>query len=823
MGKYINPFNLILSFIITFLLIGFLYLYNVSINVLAISDDDQNAIDNAPNGLNVNKHFTIQTPQALGDNNPFDKNYASTQKDGTVLSLASGKGSYGAAWSNVDGGNYININKDQTISAWLYFGSDNSDQGLNSQGMALVLQNDSRGAKAIGAGYQGLGVYGYDKATTDFYATEYNPQNFGTDYIAKTAVQNSMALEFDTQKNDVTSDKDETPIQVKFNPGNLLYKGTYFYTLNGYDTTDTSGSLPIPANYPVNSRFGAGGNFGHIALTYPGLATSYALTPLGSNNLNNSAWKGFQKADTLIHSSAKGAQLLDATAPDGSNIYWHHITFTWKHAQDGQPAQIQYAFNDKYLNGTTNNNTSGGYPLVTDKINVDPSIFGTIKDNKLRWGFTGANGTSSDVHSKLAVLESIPAFLNANVSSTLTDNTSGKVITDKTTDNTVAHGDDLTLNYRLLYDSEDSRTNWDNIAAEIKLPENIDYTADDSGNIATINYKNDTTGDNMTEYIQSDKMTDKELKFVLGQALGKYDSAIYTSANISINGKADNTTDHDITVPASLATFSDNSQISSTSTPKFTVTYLKDWLLSMKKPDPIDIIYHEDSEELNLPTQLSYDKNHNFKNDDPIRYDVTIGNKKYTTSTQANSETTVANGIIPLKSIVGVDFWNIFKENTTQKVQVTAIDKDGITSNTVTYTINVLKGQILEVQASPTLDFQDVNYLATAKYLKRKGKYSLSIISQRNPWKLSVSASELKKNSVPFNGILVYKKADGTIYNLSSDDVPVAENDIPNDELTTTIVSNEWTKDTGPLLHPNGISTPGTYSGSLTWTVKNSV
>src|SRR5699024_7433716 len=143
--------------------------------------------------------------------------------------------------------------------------------------------------------------------------------------------------------------------------------------------------------------------------------------------------------------------------------------------------------------------------------------------------------------------------------------------------------------------------------------------------------------------------------------------------------------------------------------------------------------------------------------------------------------------------------------------------------NTVTYTVNVLQNRFLNVNASKDLDFQDVNYLSTNEYLKRKNGFSVSVTSLRNPWKLSVSTSEIKKGNVNFNGILVYKKKDGTVYDLTSEEVPIAENDVVSDQLVTTVISKDWTDNTGPLLKQTGISEAGKYSGTVTWYVTNSI
>ena len=421
------------------------------------------------------------------------------------------------------------------------------------------------------------------------------------------------------------------------------------------------------------------------------------------------------------------------------------------------------------------------------------------------------------------MFESIPALVHAEAKTSITDNTLGKVITDDSTDKTVAHGDKLTIDYNLDYDTENSRTDWNKIAAKIDLPTNINYTSDTNGNIATINYKNSLNDNTKTEYVSGSNLSAQQLKFALAENLGKVSNTAYTSADIIINGVADNTTDHDIDVPEEPANFSGENQISTTSTPKFTVTYQKNWLLTFKDPDPIDIVYNDADEKLNLPTQLSYDKNHHFKEDDPIRYDISVGGKTYTASTQANSTDTSATGTIPLKSIIGDDFWDIFKEKTTQKVTVTATDKDDIKSNTVTYTINVLQDRYLNVQASEYLNFQDVNYFSSDKILKRKSDYSISVTSLRNAWTLSVSTSKIKKGNVDFNGVLIYKRKDGTTYDLTSDEVPIATNNVVSNQLVTTTISKDWTNNTGPLLTQTGPSEAGKYNGTVKWDVINSI
>lgn len=814
-----NSKNKLLFAFLALLLLFSNFSFN-SLTVLASDADDQAAIDGAPAGLNISKYFSIQQPTILESDDPYTTNSAATYKNGTVLSLAHGAKNYGAAWSDLSSNNYIDISQDQTISAWLYFGNGEDSSAKNGQGMALVLQNDARGDKALGAGLQGLGVYGYDKATTKgtILGGQSSPKLSDTDYIANTAVQNSMDLEFDTQLNNAIATNPEAPTLLN-SPG---YLGTYLYTLNGYDTSDTAGKLTIPSVYPSGSRFGFGGAYGHIAMSYPGLPGTYGLV-----NSNSAGY--FSQAFTNIHAGGTTANLVNGTDNNKQPIYWHHLTFTWHKAENGNLPYIEYSFNDKYLDGTINTGGNSDYKLINNKITVDPSVFGDIKDNKLYWGFTGSNSTDANVYSKLVVFESIPALADIDITTTITDTDLGKVITDASTDNTVAHGDKLDINYNLAYDTEISRTNWNNIIANITLPSHVLYTPDSNGNVATVTFHNGTS-DKVVQ-IPSTAITGTNLKYALTEALGKYSGASYTSADVTIHGVADNTTGADIKVNQAPATFSGDEQISSTSTPVFQIKYKKPWTLTLAEQNPIDLLYKHAGQTLDLPTSLAYDLNHTFADTDPIRYEITVDGKTYTTSTQAGTSTSTATGTIPLKDIIDdedtsadkSDFWNIFTENSTKNVYVKAIDQDGITSNTVTYTVNTIADQSLSIDASNSLEFQDVNYLNTSEYLKRKAAYNVSVTSRGTPWTLGLSSTDLKSDGTTFDGYLVYKEADGTIINIDSDAEVINQQTTSNDELTTKNISADWTNDTGLLLKQTGQSKVGHYSGTLTWSIINSI
>lgn len=232
--------------------------------------ETQNGLSKAPSNLGLNSQQFL-----TGDFSSYGvKNNAYLQSDtmhsiGTynhplmAIRMTNYVDQEGAIWSNVDGGNYINIKNKQTLSCWLYFGPPEHIHSGDSfgDGMAFVLQNPANGlssfahnGKNIGTG-ETLGVWGMDQ-------NSYDPQA-----IANTAIPDSWALEFDTNKNSSNS---------------------------------------------LNGDFDADSNIlgDHIAYGYPAEASTY--TRHGSSNYFYS----------MTHSGLRNISTLH----DGK---WHHLTVSW--------------------------------------------------------------------------------------------------------------------------------------------------------------------------------------------------------------------------------------------------------------------------------------------------------------------------------------------------------------------------------------------------------------------------------------------------------------------------------------------------------------
>ncbi|TGD23652.1 hypothetical protein EGT49_05175 [Companilactobacillus suantsaicola] len=806
----------------TLMLIIALFLTSVSTSktALALTTYDNSAIADHPGGLNIQDYFVKDSFSYVKDF-PFTKNSAKVGGNGDVLILTDGegddvKGTLGALWGDQNNLNYININERQTISAWLYFGPDKSDELYNGHGMTLVLQNDNRKTQAIGMGLQGLGVYGYDKHKTSFFAglaTDRNPPT--TDWILNTAIKNSMALEFDTQRSDVNGTPSDpanftngrTGYPITMSESLVLGTGSGTYSLNGYDTVNTA-SASAPAVFPDDTYLGASGTYGHIALTYPGIIDSYYKYPIRDGD-NASQWKGYEEAPSIFHINSAKAQLINDYDENGDSILWHHITFEWIPHDYDDKATIKYSYNDKKVSGEENlNTTDRDFKRIDKEIIVNPDIFNAGADGKVLWGFTGANGHTNEVNSKLVVFESIPAMVTGQAEATIKNLDTGKTVTEQ--DKYVPHGSNLELNYRVEFVR--GRENWQDIVGKIDLPEHVTYTKDGE-TTAVIEYENGSieTVNSAFDYFPN------PLSAPIQEPLGNLNGNPNSYANVKIYGTAINETDTNITVDEQPAVFTGSNAIASTNTPEFIIGNKKSWNLNLAGGGEINLPFEQESE-LSLPTTLSYTQGHPIQADDQFTYQIAItGQDKTYSLTSSVDQDGKLN--LPLKEIIGDEFWKIFQEGTKQVVTITARDGDLIKSNPITFTINVIANRLLNLEVSDNLEFETITSYSEDDILNRVSDYDVIVNSLRNPWTLSVAASDLvNSNGGVFDGDLTYidENREQTI----GDEVVDIFSDINSYEENKAVnISDGWNENSGILLRQYERNQGGQYRGLLTWQV----
>lgn len=231
---------------------------------------DQTAVTTAPTGISLARSSAAIAPA------PETMSHARivTTPDGSAIALTSGPSQFGAAWSTPS--TALDLRRNQTIGVWVNLGARHQ---TGSDGLALVLQNDCRGAAAMPV--MGSRVVG---ETLGVLATDTNQNQTSAQKLSQTAIQRSWAL-------GVVPTSASTTAQ----PG----------AANAFATLTGTGQ--------------------HLATLYPALASTYRRLRAGGLL---SGWLTPERVDyALVPKTLNSVNDL----ADGR---WHHLTLTWN-AQAG--------------------------------------------------------------------------------------------------------------------------------------------------------------------------------------------------------------------------------------------------------------------------------------------------------------------------------------------------------------------------------------------------------------------------------------------------------------------------------------------------------
>lgn len=278
--------------------------------------DLAHAIATAPTGIPLDQVFNTNIPGSstrLLDTPTVPRSIAQITADTP--------NQVGALWSRTGTGsqqNQFDVTKDMEMGFWLYFGDRGADAG---EGMAFVVQNSPQRDQALAAGGQSLGVWGLVPSTSSGQKSQ----------IARTAIQNSWALEFDTHANTDT-----------YNP------------VGYFDFAQATASGP------------------HIAYSLPGNPDSYVWWTgvLNGKYIGNYGLQHW-RANPLAHAS------------DGQ---WHHLTMFWKKATN----KLVYYYDDR--DPVTNEQRE---IFNSDEFVVKPTELaqaGVNDPTQAIWGITGSTG-----------------------------------------------------------------------------------------------------------------------------------------------------------------------------------------------------------------------------------------------------------------------------------------------------------------------------------------------------------------------------------------------------------------------------------------------
>ncbi len=861
-----NLFLLIMSFFMLFIINQ-----GITVTNAAAEPSVDDVFKNTPAGLPLGQYMESKDyPNPSGGT---VKNYATVYKAGSKYGNSSDfvqmlDGStdasdtqlssiWGTRHIGEDDDNYFDLSKNQTVSAWIYFGnkdpyedipgtSSDTTTGL-PDGLAFVLQNDKSGVTAIAKSNkkafapnpgESLGVWGNANQTTD----KTNPAlSSYFDSIGVSAIQNSLAVEFDTLRN---SNPPKYNTANLWDPDNGYYQDSYFDGMN-----DSHNSVMASGQ--------------HMAWAYPAGNTKILdnTDGLGINDKYNTYYR--MAKTSLVHKTMyyygmdhkgvlPGMYITGYATPQetGLNYAWRHFEFQYTAPTDGtNNAKIRYSYNDRNYDGTPKPyleyNKSGVQDIDIGELKANDQMEDSKNPNHVRWGFTASTGSPESGKSDFAiVMQEMPNVANIASDTKLFDlsqyddnGKKGREISDiskatvsKPQTNpayNVGNGDSLRFDYDLNYISGFAGTG-NEITTTMNMPKNVDFVPDPTtdlgkqgyiGQIVYSGYPN--AADNKTVPISgtslsSDNTADRTLTLTLNQMKAKDENA-----KIELFGKASAVTTWK-KVDMQHTAYRSMHYINDVASPSFIIN---DKLRLNTKDSNLDLgtINTAKGDKVNLNLKTDYEDGSAFDKTGLKLY-TQIDDKTPTAQTVNTSDgqksydlpNNVANSTELSAATLGVG------EHT---IKVYEIDSMNRASDEITYKVNV-EGKQLSLDVDEKGDaFKTVNSKPADGFVRRSGKWKVNVSSADTAWSLTASGGNLKLNSDPTQeiGPMFYRNKKNDDFTLNGGTPIIASDTSTVHPLQVTDVSGNWGVSDGILLRDTSTKIAGVYTGEISWNLTDSV
>ncbi|WP_407889202.1 hypothetical protein [Levilactobacillus sp. N40-8-2] len=784
------------------------------------------ALTGAPQGVDLNsdeyKDYFWHGDDATGATGTnsatlVDAGTTGSNNSAIQISRAGVKNSWGAIWSN---DKVFDLMKPETASMWVYASTEAAytKDGLGD-GMAFVLQNSDDGVHAFskaampdkdknnvytpGVG-ESMGVWGMD------------PRDWNSTDLAKNAISNSWALEFDTFNNTFVPSApfaaiSQWDLDAPYAPSSFDL-GSY------YNSFDSSGN-PTGTAGKINS------DDNHIASNYPADSSTY--TGMTQNGYRGEIWgktggllglpywaESRYETNYYYYKMTHLGYLdegktTDSTTDKLTDHRWHHVTLTYTPptSSDGI-GKMKYVYDDK--NSDTGEEKT---PANSAEVPIKLSEFNLTDSTKVRWGFTGSTGTSTE--NNLVVFDQVPGDVENSSTATLsTQDESGDytpVDTSGTSTPTISGGEPVKLDYTFQRDG--GLKDWEGVNALLTIPKSIHLT---SGKIT-----NPDGSDGGS--VDISKLNGTSLPVAMGNSDNGVNLTGTQEGKITLYGTA---TDTASTEGSTTNYFQGSNASSSADLTGFKVAQSK---ISMA----VD------------PTNGTLKVNYGGKTDADI-----VGVVKSTDTTVSPTNVTihpVLNGVAQDSFIQGdVDHYNP-NYGTTGFHYLIPNAKLKAGSNTVTFyatDTNPSDGRspvISQEVIAGTVELGNVNDMSFGKMaltgadttLSRDGTWGLNVTDSRmknSTWQLNAYADPLMTDatqtavSTKLDGYLVYPDANGVDEPLGTSPGTATKiaSGTSGDTTTTTNIASDWTDNSGIRLVVGGGATAGSYSGNINWTFVNS-
>lgn len=440
---------------------------------------------------------------------------------------------------------------------------------------------------------------------------------------------------------------------------------------------------------------------------------------------------------------------------------------------------MTYTFDDINPDGSAN---AG---VFTKSEAIDTSQFNS-SDGLVRWGFMGATGSNSGAN--MVVLESVPNLVQASAA---------VKVTDTTKDKEVASGAKVKAKHKLQYDYkltyEGGRQDWDNIEADLKLPDNVTFDK------AVVKY-----ADGTEQTLDAPAGDTKEVTYQLQSAL----SSSNPTATITLSGQADNVKiNSDTTETTSI--FKNRTFETTTTAPNYTITVdqpieahflrAETTVDNGKDATVYGLVIAEGSEQISNSS---------------ITIHPTLNGQELDSFKMSDAD---ESGLFIIK--IKADQLNV-GEN---KLTAWASDFDDNESEVTETKITVRSGELGFKTVAATSTFKPITLNGQAQTADRNNDWALVVSDERgkgSSWQLQASVSDFtSSDGRKLPGNVLYKQGDQTTV-LNGDGTLIDTHTTTSDADNYDVVK-DWSNDSGILYKTNAAATPGSYSGKVTWTLTN--
>lgn len=740
----------------------FFVIFTIILGVYPNIEAHADALSTAPQGISMdNDWFKTPDKSQYTNGSLLSSDILPNNDSGTgIVKITDSTGQAGGIWGNPDKKNYISTTKAQKLSMWINI-SKVSGVSSMGDGLAFVLQNDSRGTNAMSS-YQSnintgqtLGVWGVDSP----FRTSSAPES-----VAATAIQNSWALEFDMHSNHDTPSYD-----------------------NALDTKSTYYDYSLPSDYNRPSI-----DTPHIASAFPAQASTYQSTVQSAGFLKKSYYY------TMNH------RLSDDTYNDvTTNLLntqnWMHLTITI----DYPNKKITYIFNDKNPDGTA---TASGR-RVKDTVSFT-NQFGTITDDKLLYGFTGSTGDAAE--NGLVIFEQIPGFLQAETTPKFVDLTmGGKELTQKS--DYAYDGDEVVMNYNLKY--VDGNEPWKGITTHIPVPAGLILNPKEDGSIGQV-----TIGDKIEKIPASSYITDStspdngKVVYSITNTMGSDDASQLGQVTLYTKAKYENANASDHSVSSVHARFVGSNAITDADSPAFTIKE-PEMKLESSSDNPMQVSENKDA---TIDGQVSYVDSSKTVDNSKMTVHTKLNDGDEKTYTMNTSDPV---GQLAVK-IAAADL----EPSNKLILYVSDSDGNRSNSLTFIITVKGGSLELVKYPAKVSFQSVNGD-TAKGQILHRVGDWSLTVSDTRGEndhWYLTAEATDLygSKTGKPFNGTMLYVGKDTK--KMTNNEVTIADGTVGNDVDTEEDI--DWTNaDKGILMRADGSNTADTYTGKIYWNLTDSI